>query len=94
MTLPSKAGAIGADATPIGADSSDAGEPPALQVSEPPDDTCPRCGGTDEGRRFYGPCASCREALGVVMRREARDVAVAGYVPKMNVVPNHVATKE
>jgi hypothetical protein len=56
--------------------------------------TCPRCGATDEARRFYGPCETCREELGRTMRRAQRDVKVEAYAPKLNVVPNHVATKE
>ena len=45
---------------------------------------------TDE---FYGPCEACR----VVLRAsggEQRAVAAAEYEPKMNVVPNQVATKD
>jgi hypothetical protein len=55
---------------------------------------CPRCGTDDPDRRFYGPCANCRDALGVTMRLAPREIAVEAYVPKMNVVANHVATKE
>ena len=55
--------------------------------------TCPRCGAAVTAR-FYGPCDECRRELRAVMAREARDVAVAAYEPKMNAVPNQVATKE
>ena len=44
--------------------------------------------------RFYGPCAECRDALRAAFIREAREIEVAEYEPKMNVVPNQVATKE
>ncbi len=55
--------------------------------------TCPRCQrpATD---RFYGPCETCRTTLRAVMGSEAKDVAKADYVPKMNVTPNAVATKD
>jgi hypothetical protein len=55
--------------------------------------TCPRCGSTTEAR-FYGPCESCRTTLRATIRREARVVDVAEYVPKMNVTPNAVALKD
>jgi hypothetical protein len=54
---------------------------------------CPRCGATHEGR-FYGPCASCRAELRARFTAEQRDVAEAAYEPKMNVVPNQIASKE
>ena len=44
--------------------------------------------------RFYGPCEECRVQLKSAMGNEARDVEVAEYVPKMNVTPNAVATKD
>jgi hypothetical protein len=56
---------------------------------------CPRCARpTDD--RFYGPCGDCRAQLGVMMARaaDAGEVVDAVYEPKMNVVPNQVATKE
>jgi len=55
---------------------------------------CPRCGEAVVEDR-YGPCTSCREAL-----RAALGVAggaaftKARVEPKMNVVPNQVATKD
>ena len=55
--------------------------------------TCPRCGTTGE-ERFYGPCSACRDQLRATVAGEAKDVEVAAYEPKMNVVPNQVATKE
>jgi hypothetical protein len=55
--------------------------------------TCPRCRAeVTEG--WYGPCGSCRETLRASMGGEAREVAAADYVPKMNVTPNAVATKD
>ena len=56
---------------------------------------CPRCSRPAD-ERFYGPCSSCRTELGALMARaaDAGEVADAVYEPKMNVVPNQVATKE
>ena len=54
---------------------------------------CPRCG-TDVQERFYGPCGSCRAELRARLGGEAREVEVEAYEPKMNVVPNQVATKD
>lgn len=55
--------------------------------------TCPRCRQTVSAR-FYGPCGSCRATLRATLGGEARDVVAAEYVPKMNVVPNAVASKD
>ncbi len=55
--------------------------------------TCPRCA-ADATARFYGPCETCRTELRFTYAGEARDVEVAEYVPKMNVTPNAVATKD
>jgi hypothetical protein len=56
--------------------------------------TCPRCQREVE-ERLYGPCSTCREELGASMRRlDATPVVASEYVPKMNVTPNQVATKE
>lgn len=55
--------------------------------------TCPRCQET-VAARFYGPCDTCRATLRATLGGEARDVVAAEYVPKMNVVPNAVASKE
>ena len=54
---------------------------------------CPRCG-TSVDEAYYGPCTSCRDVLRATLGGEARDVAAAEYVPKMNVTPNAVATKD
>ena len=56
--------------------------------------TCPRCGGSVEDGRFYGPCTSCRAELRAKFLGEGREVEVAEYVPKMNVTPNAVALKD
>jgi len=55
---------------------------------------CPRCGEPDPSSRFYGPCTACRDELGHTLRLDPIEVEKELYVPKMNVVPNHVATKE
>ena len=57
------------------------------------DFTCPRCR-ADVTEEWYGPCDTCRTELGATMRIAARDVEVAAYEPKMNVVPNQVASKD
>ena len=54
---------------------------------------CPRCGG-DVAEPFYGPCTACRGQLAATLGGVGRDVEVAAYEPKMNVVPNAVATKD
>ena len=54
--------------------------------------TCPRCA-TLVTEEFYGPCTPCRSALRA-SGGEARRIEVAAYEPKMNVVPNQVATKD
>jgi hypothetical protein len=53
---------------------------------------CPRCHEA-AAAEFYGPCPACVAQLRTV-GGEARDVEVADYEPKMNVVPNQVATKD
>lgn len=55
--------------------------------------TCPRCNKTVQ-ERFYGPCTACRDELKATLGGEKREVEVAAYEPKMNVVPNQIATKE
>jgi len=61
--------------------------------SAPLDFTCPRCQ-LPASARFYGPCDSCRTTLRVELGSEAREVETTTYEPKMNVVPNAVATKD
>lgn len=55
--------------------------------------TCPRCG-ADATEPWYGPCSACRGALRAELGGDAREVAAEAYVPKMNVTPNAVATKD
>jgi hypothetical protein len=55
--------------------------------------TCPRCSAVVD-ERYYGPCTSCRVALRAAYAGEARAVETEDYVPKMNVTPNAVATKD
>jgi hypothetical protein len=55
---------------------------------------CPRCASEVE-ERLYSPCSKCRDELGATMRRmDAAPVVASEYEPKMNVMPNQVATKE
>ena len=54
---------------------------------------CVRCGGLAM-MRFRGLCVPCRDELNEKFRREAREVEVEEYVPKMNVTPNAVALKD
>jgi hypothetical protein len=55
--------------------------------------TCPRCR-LEVVETLYGPCTSCRTTLRAVVGGEAREVDEQDYVPKMNVTPNAVATKD
>ena len=54
---------------------------------------CPRCQAAVV-EPWYGPCQHCRAELRATQGTEARDVEIADYVPKMNVTPNAVATKD
>ena len=58
---------------------------------------CPRCAAVVE-QRFYGPCESCRRQLAASQAGQAGGGGpgpeAERYEPKMNVVPNQVATKE
>ena len=54
---------------------------------------CPRCR-RDVQMRFYGPCDDCRAELRALYLGEQREVETVDYVPKMNVTPNQVATKD
>ena len=55
--------------------------------------SCPRCN-SEVTERLYGPCTACRAELRVLYAGEARDVEIEEYVPKMNVTPNAVASRE
>jgi hypothetical protein len=57
------------------------------------DYSCPRCRRATIGR-FYGPCDTCRDELRIAYLSEARNVEAEEYVPKMNVTPNAIATKD
>jgi hypothetical protein len=54
---------------------------------------CLRCGETHP-MRFRTVCPRCRDELRASLAREAKDVEVAAYEPKMNVTPNAVASKD
>lgn len=68
-----------------------------MSLTDPVPDTatfaCPRCEG-EATESWYGPCTSCRAELRARYLGEAREIAAADYVPKMNVTPNAVATKD
>jgi hypothetical protein len=53
---------------------------------------CPRCQRAVTAE-FYGPCPACVAQLRAT-GLEARAVEAVAYEPKMNVVPNQIATKE
>jgi len=59
----------------------------------PLDFTCPRCEMLASAR-FYGPCDDCRLRMRATMGSEPRELKAEAYEPKMNVVPNAVATKD
>ena len=61
--------------------------------SAPLDFTCPRCQ-LATSARFYGPCDTCRMTMRATLGNVARIVEVEAYEPKMNVVPNAVASKD
>jgi hypothetical protein len=67
--------------------------PPEPPVGEPLHFTCPRCR-LEVSDQVYGPCPSCRTTLRATMGGDARQVDDTEYVPKMNVTPNAVATKD
>lgn len=72
-------------------------EPGAMSIADPIPETqpftCPRCHG-DVTEAWYGPCTTCRADLRATLGGEQREVAVGDYVPKMNVTPNAVASKD
>ncbi|MGH1504710.1 MAG: hypothetical protein ACRBI6_14210 [Acidimicrobiales bacterium] len=55
--------------------------------------TCPRCG-NEVTERLFGPCGTCRADLRATQGNEQTDLEAAEYEPKMNVVPNAIASKE
>lgn len=54
---------------------------------------CPRCSRAATAR-FYGPCERCVADMAEANPGLAREVEAPEYEPKMNVVPNQIATKE
>ncbi|HAN07095.1 MAG TPA: hypothetical protein DCP89_01225 [Acidimicrobiaceae bacterium] len=54
---------------------------------------CPRCM-TTCSENFYGPCDTCRTDLRTLHGFESREIVNDMYEPKMNVIPNQVATRE
>lgn len=67
--------------------------PIAETAAERIDFTCPRCG-EEASDAYYGPCQTCRAALRADLGGQQRDIEVGDYIPKMNVTPNAVATKD
>ncbi len=59
----------------------------------PLDFVCPRCE-MPASARFYGPCDDCRDGMRAMLGSAPREVEADAYEPKMNVVPNSVATKD
>ncbi len=67
-----------------------------IDLSKTPEDmdiTCPRCS-QQKTVRLYGPCESCRGELRATQHGEKSDVTAEEYVPKMNVTPNAIASKD
>jgi hypothetical protein len=54
---------------------------------------CPRCM-TVCRENFYGPCDTCRADLRTLHGSESKEIINNIYEPKMNVIPNQVATKD
>jgi hypothetical protein len=55
--------------------------------------SCPRCH-TEVAEPFYGPCTTCRVQLRATLGNEAHALETVAFDPKMNVVPNAVASKD
>jgi len=54
---------------------------------------CPRCC-LEVQEATYGPCPTCRAQLRATLGGDARTAVEEQYVPKVNVTPNAVATKD
>jgi hypothetical protein len=54
---------------------------------------CPRCQ-RPAPAATYGTCPDCRAQLRATVGAAARQIEVAAFEPKMNVVPNQVALKD
>lgn len=63
-----------------------------IEALTPVEMECMRCRKTAL-MRFYGLCPACRDELYARFDREAREIAVPEYEPKVNVTPNAVALK-
>lgn len=72
-------------------------DPVPMSLTDPVPETqtyaCPRCS-AEVTEVWYGPCHHCREVLRASLGGESRPIEPAAYVPKMNVTPNAVATKD
>lgn len=75
----------------MGPDDATSADPSAADGT--PDQECLRCAKTAP-MRFRGLCRECRAELVERFRRDAREIEVAEYEPKMNVTPNAVALKD
>ena len=66
-----------------------------VEEGEPLEFSCPRCA-EHTSASYYGPCASCCEALRAAQRTDGLDddACAAAFEPKMHVIPNAVALKE
>ena len=62
-------------------------------VPEILDFTCPRCH-LPTSQRFYGPCDGCIGELKIAQNLNKQEAQASEYIPKMNVTPNAVATKD
>lgn len=78
---------------PIRSGPASAREPWDMDATDPQTFPCPRCA-TEVTETYFGPCTTCRSQLRSTLGGEQREVATAGYEPKMNVTPNAVATKD
>ena len=86
---------------PIGAGDRDPAsivrEAGALTLTEPAPESqnynCPRCA-ISVTEPWYGPCGNCRAELRSTHGGERRELTKVEYIPKMNVTPNAVATKD
>ena len=68
-------------------------DPVAMDALDPQPFACPRCA-AQVTETYFGPCSGCRSQLRATLGGEQRDVATSAYVPKMNVTPTAVATKD
>jgi hypothetical protein len=64
-----------------------------IDMAAPLEFNCPRCS-HPASEAYYGPCTRCRREMRMRMGGEKREMDAVEYVPKMNVVPNQIASKE